>query len=931
MNVLKFPISYLIILIQFSYNNVLCHPVSEESNVLRSPKTVFSPQLTKSLKERLNHFGSLGPSDPYNSKRTEKVTENLSKEEETRPKEEDTEVKEDNTQTEVNVNEEENPVNQHQEEKVAEEKLNEEKVNEQTVSEQKPNEEKVSEEKVSEEKVEEKVNDDLDPAYISNVPFDTSSTDSTSDKEEKPQEPEEVIKAEKVDNLGFNLPPQKPLQKEPKSTELKSSELKSTELKPAEPKLNNRPKDREFSFTDFDGFMVNNREDLLKCINDPHDFVLVLDESESMSNYNWKKYVKEVTLLLASSISHLNKDNTLSIVHYSNVPTLRLNFQKIDPEAFQNTLDKINEMFQMRRSYGKSYTGKALEYVRQQLLHLPEIPEGSSSDSPKASNKVVILMTDGAAKDIEKAYNESLALRYNGVELFVFAVGFVNEENCRKLVGCPNEGHCTNVFYSSWNSILLQLQELLKFMCIDLGRNATCKEFWSDFSDCSRPCGGGTKRATFLKFTTLTEATAGSDGKKGLTCEDQYRYTTDKVVRCNEHPCPPDQSTLLQDLIKGKNGLSTDTDMLMEVKKHLRDDNTVDTHMRTKNLGDRVHHRHHSHSYAPKKVPEKEPKPDPVGTKILNDLLDGKKEPDPLPFHLLGENEHHVQVERILDQSEVDTPVRKHTPTSPTKPSTSHSTRHTQHAQTVHTPSQATVYTPPSPTVHTPSPPTEEDSSVQTESDQSDLDLPETPLKVDREVQTKNLVDQAMQTEREKVSSSSQTENNKVDGSSQTVNNKVDSSTQTDPDTTQELGTLTYDRLKQLVNSEQATKSGPTEVVSAGLDVVKEGVNKVDQHLKETIQQLQGGRWKLFVLKFKQKFKQLLENENFKKLSAVLIVIILSAISISFFSYLFLREREPVRRLFDPNDQEFMNAGDGDDVEPSENYQVSNMEDGIWA
>ncbi|XP_952976.1 cell surface/extracellular protein, putative [Theileria annulata] len=903
MNVLKFSISYLIILIQFSYNNVICNPAFDESDVQHSPKSVFSPKVTKSLKERLNHYGSLAPSPSYKPNATDTDTEKLSKEEVTQREEEDTKVKEQgNNHNEENPNVEENLVTEHHQEDLGGQKLNEA---ENTVSElnedlggENPN---LEETLVTEHRHVylggERPNQP-DPADIANVPYDTSSTDLPSHKEEEPQVHEEEIKEVKVDNLEETLTPQE-------------------HPSPTEPKTNPKPKDKQYSFTDIDGSMFSNLEELKKCTETPHDFVVMLDESDSISNYNWKRYVKQFTTLIATAISQLNQDNTLSVLHYSDVPTLAINTQKIDPNSFKTTEDKIKQIFERRRSYGNNYTGKALEYVRKELFHLPEIAEGSSSDSPDTSNKVVILVTDGAAKDIEKAYYESLTLRYNRVELFVFGVGFVQEEECRKLVGCPSEGLCYNFFYASWNSVAQHLQELVDSMCRDLGRNATCKELWSEFSECSRPCGGGTKKATLLRYTTLTEATAGSDGKKGLSCDEQYKYMSEKVVRCNEHPCPPDQTTLFGDLINPKNGLSADTDMLTEVKRHLRDDNTVDTHMRTKNLGDTVHRRHHSHTYSSRRVPERrERKPDPVGTKILNDLLDDKKEPETLPFQLLGENEHHVQVERILDQSEVDTPVRKHTQTSPVR----HPTYQT---------------TPP------PSPPTHSDSDSSTDSDSvsttdsdsssgpslesvpSSFNHHETPTKVDREVQTRNLVDQGIQTDPEKVDSTSQTESNKQDGNSQT-----------DRHTSQELATLTYDKLKQLVHGEHGanTKREATEQNSNVLeDAVREGVNKVDQHLKETMQQLQGGRWKSFVLKFKQKFKQLLENENFKKLSAVLIVIILSAISISFFSYLFLREREPVRRLFDPNDQEFMNAGDGDDVEPSENYQVSNMEDGIWA
>nr|PVC51459.1 cell surface/extracellular protein [Theileria orientalis] len=872
---------------------------------------------------------------------------------------------------------------------------------------------------------------------------------------------------------------------EPKISEHKASYLEELLTKKPEQRFTGayQPREREFNVSaNFANFLSRqSREVLEKCTKTPHEFVLIVDESGSISTYNWNTKVKDFVLLITSAVAQVNSYNKLSIIQYSRTPKLVMDSETIDKLNLNSIGSAIDDMFAAPRTHGTTYTGEALQFAREKVLDKQGefVLELTESKAPLAKkNKIVLLLTDGGSKDPEKAHRESLIQRFNGVDLYVFGVGNFNEAECRKLVGCSPEGECNYFFHSKWESIIDYLQKLVISMCRDTGRNATCLENWSDFSECSARCGGGIMKAKLLSFTTVAEATVGEDGIKGLSCEEQYRKVSEKYERCNTFPCTDHLVNINHHPTYPKETRTEETSDSRGSESRSDERGSGDSpdgelvgSMRTVQYRQKQVHREKPREQGPK---AEEPDEDQDVDELGDSLEAIPMEEDTRRHTPREETPSGVPppIPQTPRQGPVNPPSPRETPRAPSPPTDErpsftreempnpiketryagvshqkasdrinevlkeiearrelrrnnqqhHDTHHHPHTPTRHTPVE-TEHTHPQPShpepshpqpTHHPEPshpqpshhhdshpqPSSEPTSHSEERDDSDdggTDLTNlagfdgtgrVPFhlisgKDHKEVVVEKVLDEeeekqfeeSEEREREKELEKERESNkptNHIRGNEKTMR---DQDSQTEPredeadvaedaeeraPRTRDFGTNTVNMADAATNtlntrdaatntvnmSDAATNTVQTRDMDTNTDrrgepgrdnaqeTIKKHVPKYKKpndsrphhttELRDVAKQAETA-----ISTTKMKFKRFFENEHVRKFGRWPSHTLpwLSLYSYRHFPY----RKEPTPHLFDPSDQEFMNAGDGDDVEPSENYQVSNMEDGIWA
>ncbi|AFZ81161.1 hypothetical protein BEWA_005690 [Theileria equi strain WA] len=510
---------------------------------------------------------------------------------------------------------------------------------------------------------------------------------------------------------------------------------------------------------------------LEKCKATPHDFVLVVDESGSITHDHWVREIMDFVSIVAKALEAGNQRNRLSIVQFSHTPKMVMDLTNFESSKVSDIKNAIQEMFSSgNRTFGTTYTGSALKFVRENILDKEKrftLDMVGRSPVREKKNQVVILLTDGAANDYDVAERESLIARFNGVHFLVFGIGLFNNLECRKLVGCSQYGVCNEFIKANWENMFAQITHLFKRVCDTSVRNAVCLERWEAFGECSKKCGGGIQYAKFLGATTLSEATRGTDGIMGLTCEQQYDSVSNKFRSCNTQPCVDTVPTTIQEHVQKP----------VEDKSVQRESSTGESGALEALLGD------------------------------INDNTDSD-----------------TSTNGSLETDEHDSP----------------------------------------------------DSGSHSESNSSDDFFSfkhgsnnEDHIEPDHEVEVDSHYDQDVE-----------------------------------HDEAEEEGA-------DLAQPESASSDS---IIEQGTEM-GQGQEYEDQTSEET----------------KYNYTRYIGGNRLRVVAVAATVVILTAISITAFSYLFLKGKGKTPLMPDPSDMEFMNAGDGDDVEPSENFQVSNADDGIWA
>lgn len=548
---------------------------------------------------------------------------------------------------------------------------------------------------------------------------------------------------------------------------------------------------------------LENQRILEKCKSRPHEFVLVVDESGSITQDHWIRDVLEFVKIVAKALETSNTGNKLAIVQFSHTPKLIMDLTNFASSNLDTIYRTIEDMFFLgRRTYGATYTGAALKFARERVLDkdgrfVVDITEKTFSQNKR--DQVLILLTDGAANDYSVAVKESLIARFNGVHVMVFGIGLVNNLECRKLVGCSQYGACPDSIKASWRNLFNYVTDLFRKACDTSVRNAVCLEKWEPYGECSKPCGGGIQYAKFLEAVTVSQPTT-FGGTTGLTCQQQYVGIANKFKSCNIHPCVDTVPTDIQRHVQR----SQTSD---ESESSIGSTSALNTLLRTAGYGTST-----SETYS------ESPSSD-------SDLHSGHSE--------LGSSDGHFDFGRYGSRSY------------------------------------------------------DEEREDEAEEEEEELD------DEDRHSFDNDHEEEELNDEEEHDFYSDHEEEGEVEHDEEYSGGYVEH----DEDYLAQPEAPSSDNLEtEDTETEELKTSEQDESDESG-----------------------------------HSYTRFIGSNRLRVVAVAATVVILTAISITAFSYLFLKGKGRAPLMPDPSDLEFMNAGDGDDVEPSENFQVSNADDGIWA
>nr|AYJ18799.1 thrombospondin-related anonymous protein 1 [Babesia orientalis] len=340
------------------------------------------------------------------------------------------------------------------------------------------------------------------------------------------------------------------------------------------------------------------------------DFSIVVDESASIKDEQWKGQMIPFLRNLIQTIDLDNSDIRLSLTTYS-TPARQI-FTFLD-EAASNTrlaLNKLDWMAGTKARHGMTYTGRALNFVRKAIL-----PYGRKN-VPKA----LLLITDGGSSDGSYTAQTAAMLRDEGVYVMVIGVGNINVAECRGIVGCDGVMDCPMFKHTNWKDIVNLFYGLMKEVCDVLPQDAVCEPVWGEWSDCNAECNStGVRTRNILDLHMIQKPVNGSNGQPGQTCEEQkLNFPPESegcIKKCQHEPVPtPEIATSDADELPAPESVNP------EEKDH---DNT------------------HTDDHAPE-VPPMPSSPDTEhDPKDLTetDMLDERKAGSPEPTHDLSEDE----------------------------------------------------------------------------------------------------------------------------------------------------------------------------------------------------------------------------------------------------------------------------------------------------
>ncbi|ORM41390.1 uncharacterized protein BXIN_2498 [Babesia sp. Xinjiang] len=277
-----------------------------------------------------------------------------------------------------------------------------------------------------------------------------------------------------------------------------------------------------------------------KCSTEGKDYVIAVEETTGLDDHTWQD-LHAFVKLLAHALSVTSETNTLSLVNIAATTDALLNKTPLKWRTIRRVALEIDAMFENRKKDTEANLGNALKFMRESVY-----PNGSkylvnnyseiTYENAVGKDTVVFLITHGNLGGRESALKEAFDARRNGVTFFVVDLKHKWQNYWAEILGCNRHYTCPNYMPNyGWN-VMNNIKPIMKRLCTQHARDAVCYEEWSDFSECSRPCGAGIRTATLKSHRTLISA-GSSHGAVGRTCEEQLRGIKTKQVFCNMHSC----------------------------------------------------------------------------------------------------------------------------------------------------------------------------------------------------------------------------------------------------------------------------------------------------------------------------------------------------------------------------------------------------------
>ncbi|KAF5153223.1 von Willebrand factor type A domain protein [Theileria parva strain Muguga] len=271
----------------------------------------------------------------------------------------------------------------------------------------------------------------------------------------------------------------------------------------------------------------------------------------------WEKLIPFLKSLV-KSISISPNYVHLSVVTFSTSIRWLISFLNPSGKDENLALRVIDELKNSKPVFGFTFTGQALNFITEAVYQF-----GARQNAPKA----IILITDGSSTQPNVTSQASAMLREAGVTILVVGVGMARDYECRAVAGCPVKGNCPHFFMTNWNEIIRKVGELMAEVCETIPRDAVCQPHWSEWSECDANCGNGTRYKKLMGVTTISEATVGSNGKSGRTCEMIYENAEVPKEECSVE-CDNGDGGEEISVIGGKEKKEEENNLLKEYERY---------------------------------------------------------------------------------------------------------------------------------------------------------------------------------------------------------------------------------------------------------------------------------------------------------------------------------------------------------------------------
>ncbi|EDO06218.1 Thrombospondin-Related Anonymous Protein 3 (TRAP3) [Babesia bovis T2Bo] len=272
------------------------------------------------------------------------------------------------------------------------------------------------------------------------------------------------------------------------------------------------------------------------------DYVIAVENSSQFTADFWNKDLREFLDSLIKKLASSSGRKTISLVDYSTIINRWLTRETVKSDQLPQADKKLDMLLKNRRNVANANVGYAVKYLRRNFYAngakylVNDYSTELTYDAAPGKDTVIFIITSGEDSNPDFALKESLNDRRNGATYYVIDFGGKNGKFWGQFVGCRYHYSCPNYIVSKSSNTSKVLDHIATQLSKKGPRDAVCYEEWSDYSECSKPCGTGIKTAVLEGFKTLVAPSSDSTSV-GRSCKEQMQNYKTKQLLCNMQPC----------------------------------------------------------------------------------------------------------------------------------------------------------------------------------------------------------------------------------------------------------------------------------------------------------------------------------------------------------------------------------------------------------